>query len=543
MDFANIRKILDKIESHRNLCIGKWRDNAKYLALNRTFDNALTNGVPSDSNRVDKDSTDYPLVDFTAGTAMRRSSNVISTMLLGELDEDLIEVLPPEGVDADYSLITKMVNFAIRRYGNNFDVARRQYFQDSRSFGNAGIGFYYDPQDGYTFVAYGVDTLGLYIENGKISGYADIRYMTGAEINDFFNEKIYTEDNDLEKLHKCSQLFVRNDEYNPTEKLTSAQYRWTRYFIVDGQDRILKQDYFRNSPIKINREDLEIGEWYGRGRAEPLINSIVALNRAVLLSVIGGEKMIDPAVWMYVSGQMSKMRLDRRPGAANPINIADAPGGNPMGTIGDIRDPSALLQFTIPYLQKLITDAYNVDELFDLNATGKQMTAREAIIRRDIRSIVITSEFAGHKSVFQELFSDLLDDMKRRGFFDSVLEGVELPKGIDWKRIVFNGDFDLMQRTKRSSRALEYINNIAPVVNLFPEIRNANNAWKIADDIEKGAGVEDYLSTEEEYDNMLQGMMQAAANAQNLENKKVESEIERNGANNVGIGTNLPENA
>lgn len=541
MDFARIEMMLNKIQTHRALCIQRWRDNARYLALNRWFDNQLTTGTPSDGRVPDDGSLKYPLVDFTAGTSMRRSANVISTMLLGDIEDDLIEVLPPEGVNADFSAITRRVNQAIKRYESNFDIAKRQYFQDCRSFGNAGIGYYYNKGEGYTFVTYGVDTLGFYVENGKVTAYADYRFMTGLEVNERFGKEYFKEKDALNRMVMVNRLFMRNDLFDPNDKLTNNRYEWVSYWVIDGIQEVAKADYFRSSPIKINREDLEVGEWYGRGKAEPLINSLVALNRAILLSVIGGEKMIDPAVWVYVSGQMNKMTLDRRPGAANPINIMDAPGGNPMGTIGDMRDPSALLQFVVPYLQKQISTAYNIDELFDLNAGGGQMTAREAIIRRDMRSSVISSEFGGHKRVFFELFNDLLDDMRRRGYFDDVLDGLELPQDGDWKRIVFNGDFDLMNRTKKSSRALEYVNNMIPLIQVFPELRQANNAWQIASDIEKGAGVDNYLSTEEEYDKMLKAMMVQQQQMSALEAEKTAAEIEKD-TGNVGIGTNLSAN-
>jgi hypothetical protein len=548
MDFVEIKKIVEKIKARRSLCVGKWNDNARYLGSARKFNseiNAQEGGMENNSSNGSK----YPLVDYTAGNSCVRSANIIMTMLLGE-GEDVITILPKEHISGSasnpYEKITEKVNNVLRFRDSQFNTAKRQYFRDLRQFGNVGIGFTFDEQDGYQFITYGVDTLGLYVVNGKIHGYSDIRSMTANEVNDFTGINVYSEEECRQDGKKTLvQLFLKNPDYKYSEKLGSGAYKWVRYWYTEDKDGLIKTDYFKTNPIKITRKNLEIGDWYGRGQAESLINTVVALNRSVLMTLIGAEKMIDPAVWMYLSGQLNKMKLDRRPGAVNKINPNDAPGGNPLGTIGDIIDPSKLLEFGIPYLQKQITDAYNIDELLDLNSNGNTMTAREVIIRRDLRAITITSEFSEIRETFEELFMDLVEDMYDRGFFDEEIKQI---KGEDENkevkfRLVFNGDFDIMQRTRKSTRTMSYLQDIAPIIQVVgKDALNANDWFKMMQDIETANGVENYLCTEEEYNKSVQGRMQGEQMMQQLEAMKIAADAQgRNG--NVGVGTNLPANA
>ena len=255
--------------------------------------------------------------------------------------------------------------------------------------------------------------------------------------------------------------------------------------------------------------------------------------------------MIDPAVWMYLSGQLNKMKLDRRPGAVNKINPNDAPGGNPLGTVGDIVDPSKLLEFGIPYLQKQITDAYNIDELLDLNSNSNAMTAREVIVRRDLRAITITSEFSEIRETYEELFMNLVEDMYDRGFFDEEIKqikGEDESKEIRF-RLVFNGDFDIMQRTRKSTRTMSYLQDISPIVQIVgQDALNANDWFQMMQDIETANGVENYLCTEDEYNKSVQGRMQGEQMMQQLEAMKIAASTQ-GGNGNVGAGTNLPANA
>lgn len=545
MDFAEVKKIVEKIKERRSLCTGKWNDNARYLGVARRFDsevNANEGGANTDSDNGNK----YPLVDMTAANACARSANVIMSMLLNE-GEDVLNVLPKDHIggqsSAPYESITKKVNDILSSGDAQFALAKRQYGRDLRQFGNVGIGFNFDEKTGYQFITYGVDTLGFYVVNGRINGYADMRAMSATEVNELMGKDVYNpeECQKKEKSKKLIRLFLKNPDYKWGIEITEASRPWMSIWYVEDKEGVLHTDYFKRNPIKITRKNVEVGDWYGRGQAEALINTVVSLNRAILLTIIGAEKMVDPALWVYLSGQLNKAKFDRRPGAMNKINPNDAPGGNPIGKMGDIVDPSKLLEFGIPYLQKQITDSYNVDELFDLNSGGNAMTAREAIIRRDIRAITITSEFSEPRETFEELFKDLIEDMAERGFFKDEMAKIKEDNGdkpVKF-RLVLNGDFSIMQRTRKSTRVMSYINDIAPMLQIVgPDLVNAHDWYKMAQDIEDANGIENYLCTEEEYNQAVSGRMQSEAAMQQLEAMKIAASANTGG--NVGAGTNLP---
>ena len=119
-----------------------------------------------------------------------------------------------------------------------------------------------------------------------------------------------------------------------------------------------------------------------------------------------------------------------------------------------------------------------------------------------IYAITITSEFSEIRETYEELFMNLVEDMYDRGFFDEEIKqikGEDESKEIRF-RLVFNGDFDIMQRTRKSTRTMSYLQDISPIVQIVgQDALNANDWFQMMQDIETANGVENYLCTEDEY--------------------------------------------
>jgi hypothetical protein len=139
---------------------------------------------------------------------------------------------------------------------------------------------------------------------------------------------------------------------------------------------------------------------------------------------------------------------------------------------------------------------------------------------------------------------DLVEDMYERGFFEEEIKQIKGEEDKEVKfRLVFNGDFDIMQRTRKSTRTMSYLQDIAPIIQVVgQDALNANDWFKMMQDIETANGVDNYLCTEEEYNTSVQGRMQGEQIMQQLEAMKLAAGAQ-GGNGNVGIGTNLPANA
>ncbi|GIK50350.1 MAG: hypothetical protein BroJett013_30470 [Alphaproteobacteria bacterium] len=190
-------------------------------------------------------------------------------------------------------------------------------------------------------------------------------------------------------------------------------YTSTR-FCVSLRHIIDDEQGFDRFPFQVGRFERNSGEVYGTGpgwHAYPAVWSANAMAESILR---GGELAVDPII--YGNAALFGGRLDRRPGAFNPIKDNLALYGQRMSDVigkidigGDVGIGVAILERQ----RELINALFYVDWLW--LREGPMMTATEVNARREMRMRMMAPIVA---RLEQEWLNPLVED-----FFFAMLEG------------------------------------------------------------------------------------------------------------------------
>lgn len=537
MPIDNIQKLYSDLKTEWEKKKPDWEDIAHFVGIGVDVDYIQNKGQKASS----RDPDEY-VDDPTSAISVNQAGDYLMGIMWGTGDR-VFDIIPSryvtELVDAAavkdyYDFATNQALYHMNHEQAGFSTAMRPYVYDQFSFGTSGVGAFKNQsfmtrieENALIFRDYGVDN--TMIDEGK-SGQVEIVFSVyNWRVNRIAGEFCKTDggidqakvatlpkpireayaSGDYNKYFQIVFGFYPREDYDP--KLKGK--RGTRYkgvwFMDQGQDNeIFFEEDFADRPIAVARAIKVRGETYGRASGTMLISTIRSVNFMVGTSIEIIEKMANPSLGMLNNAIFGDSVLDTSPDGITIFNsaLASATKGNPVFPLYDVGDPSAILQFLVPYLNEKIVTAFKVDSLLDF-ASAKEMTATESLQRYAIRGKSLAGFLLQQKNEFlvpiakrsiSLLFSmgelgvnpltaqALANQLRSNGrdnrvIPEAVLQVVE--SGRPWYELRWNNELEKLTRTETIQNLIQIIQAITAIAALYPDIIHAVEWYELLKDI------------------------------------------------------------
>lgn len=536
-DFKDVYSIYSDLKSNRDQKKPLWDDIGKYVGISLDTDYVENKGETNKARQ-----TDEFIDDPTSAISVNQAGDYLIGVMWGTGEEvfDLVpsryvtELVDSEVVQDYYDFATDQTLYHMNHPEAGYSTALRPYAYGQIAFGTSGIGCFPNKafkdgidENALIFRDYGVDN--VVIDAGK-SGLVDYVFATYnwrvarivgefAMVEGVLDEakfaklpkKIrdaYTKKNINLKFEIVFGMMPRAD-YNPRLKgKRGTKYRGV-WFVGDKDTKdnsFFMEESFSEKPINIARMILIRGEVYGRSSGTMLLSSIRSVNYMVGTAIEVIEKMADPALGLFSNAIFGDDVLDTSPSGLTVFNSTLAQGGNPAFPLYDVGDPSALIQFLIPYLNDKITTMFKVDALLDFNS-DRDMTATETLERKAIRGESISGLLIQQKnersipdvkrsvSVLKDLGelginpktnAEIAQQFKDRGRGNRVIPQEVLQvmeSGRPWYEIRWNNQLEKLVRTEKVRNLLQILNTVMAIIPAYPDIVQAIDWYKLLKDI------------------------------------------------------------
>ena len=534
-DFDNIHRMYTDLKTNWEEHKPIWEDISQFVGISVDAEYINNRGHGNKSRDLDEF-----VDDPTSAISVNQAGDYLGGVMWGTGDNvfDIVpsryvtELVDPAEVQDYYDFITDQSLYHMNHPSAGFSTALQPYIYDQFSFGTSGIGAFKNKgfvnrteENALTFRNYGVDN--TMIDEGK-AAQVDIVFtvynwrvnriigefaMTGGV---FDKEKFATLPKPIQDAYNNNSLndvfqivfgFFPRDDFDPR----LAGKKGTRYrgvwFMDSGIDnKIFLEEDFAERPVAMARAIKVRGEVYGRSSGTILMSSIRSVNFMVGSAIEIIEKMSNPALGILNNAIFGDSVLDTSPQSLTVFNQTLAKGGNPIFPIHDVGDPSAILNFLVPYLNEKIVTAFKVDSLLDF-ASAKEMTATESLQRFAIRGKSLAGFLLQQKNELLvpivkrsvslllsigELGVDPIIEAERaqqlqaagrsnRVIPEAILQVIE--EGRPWYELKFNNELERLTRTEAVQALLQTIQAITAIAALKPEIINAVDWYKLLKDI------------------------------------------------------------
>jgi len=581
-DFKNIQQLWSSLKTNRERYTPLWNDIEKYVGISVNPDYTWNNNQAKKNQQLD-DFVDDP----TSAISVNQAGDYMVGIMWGTGDK-VFDIVPSryvlEETDAAqvedwYAFATDQTLYHMNHSEAGLHTAFKPYSYDQYAFGTSGIGVF--PNKGFEnrtddnaliFRNYGIDN--TCIDEGK-SGMIEYVFVThhwrvNRIVGEFctYNGKIdgkkvaklpkkvrdaYAKGDFNQEFNIVFGTFPRHD-YDP--KLKGA--RGTRYrgvWFMDDAPEIFHEESFAERPIAMCRQVKVRGEVYGRSSGTMLISSIRSVNFMMGTTIEIIEKMSNPSLGMFNNAIFGDSVLDTSSNGLTIFNSALIGSSNlPMFPIHDVGDPSAIIQFLIPYLNDKISTAFKVDSLLDFNS-AKDMTATESLQRYAIRGKSLAGllqqqkienlEPISKRSIsilmgYGELGVDPTTDRARAAALSKsgkpervIPEAVlnVMRSGRPWYEIKFNNELEKLTRTEAVQNLLQIINSIGAIASMYPDIIEAVDWYKLLKDINDNLDYNNQiLISAKEFKAKIEAIAKAKAMAMDIEAGRAAGQIQKDTA-------------
>lgn len=573
MKAEDIIKRYRECDTEKQKYIPLWREIAKYTGIR----------VDPDDTKNEGDDLDTYTLDPTTSLSTVQSADYLKGIIIGtgekgfELmpSDDVLELVDIAAVKEWYSYITDVVLREINHPCSGFHSAFQSYFYDQVAFGNSGIGTFKNElknnpsANALIFKEYGVDTMA--VDEGK-NGIIDIifnkyKWRTNQFVQEFcyrnnvfdkvMFEKLPEEvrnaynSGNLNKEFYVVQGVMPNEEYNP-EKLgiAGAKYHGV-WFLESSKDSIFYEEDFKERPISFGRPVKVRGEVYGRAYGTMLLNSIRCVNEIVNGLMITLDKMRDPAIGVWGDAVNGDGVIDTSAGSLTTFDPTKLAGNTPLFPIQDIGDPSAMVQFLLPYLNEKLATAFKVDLLLDFSSASN-MTATESLQRYSIRNksilgLIIQQINDVYVPTIQRSIS-ILWDMGRLGVLPDEEVAVELQEkglmsriipeavleaihnGKSWYKITFNNEVEKISNTDKIDNLVKLLEIMQGLLAVNPQLAQAVDWFKLLQDVSTALGFDTAIMSENEFRKQIEAQAQQQAMLQQMQAQQLQSQTTKNNA-------------
>lgn len=322
------------------------------------------------------------------------------------------------------------------------------------------------------------------------------------------------ERNDDTTLFKFIQCVMPRGDYDPA-RADSLNFPWADIIIeVEGRE-IVQEGGFRSWPFAIPRWETAANEVYGRSPAMIALPDILTLQQQAKTLLIGGQKAVDPPMWVLDDGIFSAPRTF--PGGVIPIDseaMRDMGGRPPIGVLESGKN--------IPIGREMQNDTRDqiwgafYRNVLQLPVEGPAMTATEIMERKEefIRTI---------GPVFGALEADYIGPIAERVF--EIMQDApgalsEPPEQLRDRSIRFEFASPVAQARKmvEAAGALRSLEVLAPLAQFQPELMDNFDGDAISRDMPEVSGFPlAWIRSEDDVAAMRQQRAQAQQAAEMLQ--------------------------
>lgn len=535
-DTQNIQQLWTELKTNGDRYKTVWDDISKYTGITVDPNYIWTNNESKKSEAADEF-----VDDPTSALSVNQAGDYLIGIMWGTGDKAfdivpsryVLELADKAELEEWYSFATDQTLYHMNHAEAGFHTALRPYAYDQAAFGNAGIGCFLNKEfmnkradNALIFMNYGVDN--TRIDEGK-SGVCEIvfciyHWRVNRIVGEFaLDDKGDVDEAKLAKLPKPikdayakSDLnkefdivfgFFPRDDFNPSLKgKRGTKYRGVWFMDGANDNEVFYEEDFHEKPIAFCRQIKVRGEVYGRSSTTLIISTIRAQNFIVGTVIEILEKMSNPSLGMFNNAIFGDSVLDTSPNGLTVFNSAMMGTTNPLFPLHDVGDPSAIIQFLIPYFNEKIITAAKIDALLDF-ASAKQMTATESLQRYAIRgkslsgmlqqqkiecleptckrsvSVLFAIGELGVDPVKEEQRAALLRQRHKQNRIipQAVLDTIRA--GRPWYELKFNNELEKLTRTEAVQNILQILNSIAAIAGMYPDIIEAVDWYKLLKDI------------------------------------------------------------
>lgn len=524
-------------------------------------------GITLDTNYLqanNQSKASKPLDEFVDDPTSAISVNQGGDYLLGIMwgtGDDVLRLKPsryvtalvdPQSVKEFYAFATDQTLYHMNHEQAGMSTALRPYSYDQFSFGTSGVGAFKNKafltnieENALIFRNYGVDN--TVIDEGK-SGQVDIvfsvyHWKVNRIVGEFATVGGAVDKELLAKLPKPIQDAYRSknfntefnivfgfyprEDYDPKLKgKRGARYKGVWFLDQANANSTFFEEDFKERPVSIARAIKVRGERYGRASGTLLISTIRSTNFMVATGIEIVEKMSNPSLGMLNNAIFGDSVLDTSPNGLTIFQqqmAQSSTNGSPIFPLHDVGDPSAILQFLVPYLNEKITTAFKIDALLDFSS-AKEMTATESLQRYAIRGKSLAGfllqqknellqpltkrcisilqdlgELGAHPTENRALAQALIErGMQNRVIPDAVAQ--VMSDGRPWFEIEWNNELEKLTRTEAVQNLVQLLQAITAIAALKPEIIDAVDWYKLLKEINDNLDIASQIMiTEKEF--------------------------------------------
>lgn len=573
MKAEDIIKRYDECYTEKQKYVPVWREIAKYTGIK----------VDPDDTRNEGDDLDTYTLDPTTSLSTVQSADYLKGIIIGTGEkgfevvpsDDVLEKVDVAAVKDWYEYMTGVVLREINHPNSGFHTAFQSYFYDQVAFGNSGVGTFKNElknnasANALIFREYGVDTMA--VDEGK-NGVIDIifnkyKWRTNQFVSEFcfrngeFDKNMFDilpdevknayNSGQLNKEFEVIQGIMPNEEYNP-EKLGKAGAKYHGvWFLKGAKDKVFYEEDFKERPISFGRPVKVRGEIYGRAYGTMLLSSIRCVNEIVNGLMITLDKMRDPAVGVWGDAVNGDGVIDTSSGSLTTFDPTKLNGNSPIFPLQDIGDPSALIQFLLPYLNEKLATAFKVDLLLDFSSASN-MTATESLQRYSIRNksilgLIIQQVNDVYIPTIQRSISILWDmgrlgvmpdeeyaaELTERGIEERIIPEAVLEvikEGKPWYKIVFNNEIEKISNTDKIDNLVKLLEIMQGLLAINPQLTGAVDWFSLLQDVSRALGFDTAIMSENEFRKQIEAQAQQQAMAQEMQAQQLQSQTAKNNA-------------
>jgi len=529
-DFDNIYSLYSACKTEWEQNRSRWVDISRFVGIS-VDTNYMRNMATPTKGR----DTDIYVDDPTAALSVFQSGDYMSGIMWGTGDGvfDIVpsryvtEMVSAEEVQEYFAFATEQALYHMNHHDAGLSGAMKSYAYDQMAFGTSGVGCFLNKSflDGCShnallFSNYGVDN--LVIDEGK-GGQCDIVFVVyNWKINRIIGEFCH-EEGDIEKLPKIMRDAFKAKDFNRVFKIVFGFYpredyhpalkgkRGAKYkgvwFLDDTHDnKTFYEEDFIERPIAVARAIKIRGESYGRAPGTMLNSTIKGVNFMIGTSIEIVERMSKPPLGIYGNALFGDSVLDTSPDGLTVFNQSMQTGsGQPVFPFFDVGDPSAILQFLVPYMNEKIVSGFKIDALLDFSS-AKEMTATESLQRYAIRGKSLAGMLLQQKNEMLTPIAmrsiTLLMGIGQLGVDPTDKERVKALKSIgEDKRIIpdaiinamkagkpwfdlrWNNELEKLTRTEAIQNLVQLLQSISAIAMMYPDIIQAIDWYKLLKDI------------------------------------------------------------
>jgi Bacteriophage head to tail connecting protein. len=578
-NFASIRQRYEEVRSERNRYVPRWNEISKYVGI-KVEPNDYLQAQSSKSEDLDKFTEDP-----TAAISVQQSADYLKGIMWGTGEgvfsllpsDELLEIIDNDAVKDWFEYATNKSLNEMNHSNAGLNSALSAYHYDQSSYGTSGVGCF--PNGSYgkgrdenilLFRPYGIDTLA--IDEGK-NGLIDIvfnaySWRTNRFVSEFCDkEEGFAKDmfeklpqkvksaykaKDFNQVFKLVQAILPREDFEPG-KLGAKGCKYIGYwFLEEDRESFFYEEDYKERPIPICRAEKIRGEIYGRGAGTMLLSTIRCVNEIVSNLMVTLEKMENPPIGILHSALLGDDVLDTSPSGLTVFNAALMNGNPPVFPVQDIGDPSAIIQFLLPYLNEKVATAFKIDILLDFSSST-QMTATESLQRFSIRGRSIAGLITQQKT---ELYEPLIkrsvsilydrnalginpndgekvNSLRQTGRAERIIPAqvIQLIKeGKPWYRIKFNNEVEKLTKTERVEDLLKMLNVIGAMMGLYPQIATAIDWHSLLADVSEALGMSKLIMSKDKFQEQLEAQAQAQMAMMTSQMQAQESVANKNNA-------------